>query len=272
MRNRIVSFRALGITLGLAAFVGLTSGSAQAVSISIGDITAEPGEQILVDVVLDSEGESVAGVQNDIVFDPSVISAAAASACVINPEIGDRLDACDEDPQTAPCKSLQRNLADCPDAAGCPEGSDGLARFRGIIISLANVNVIPDGVLYTCTFQVSELAQPGETYTLENLNGGASDPAGAALGTTTVSGTITIGGEVVPTPTPTLAPGQVRVNVGSVTAQAGSTVMVPVTLETNGQSVAGVQNDIIFDPSVISASAASVCVINPEIGDRLDAC
>jgi len=169
------------------------------VSIEVQRKSVEEGAttvEVAVSMVTNDAG--VAGVQNDIIFDPTLVDLEKASSCTINPDIGDRLPACDEDPQEAPCKSLQRNLADCPDAAGCPEGSEGLRRFRGIILSTANVNTIPDGVLYTCEFMVTGTTG---TAVLQNLNVGSSDSTGTALDTIGCDGSVRIGGGQVETPT-----------------------------------------------------------------------
>jgi len=175
------------------------------VVVQVGSANADPNSTtVQISVSMVTSDASIAGVQNDIIFDPALVDLSKASDCVINPDIGDKLAECDEDPQTAPCKQLQRNLADCPAAAGCPEGSEGLKRFRAIILSTANVNTIPDGVLYTCNFTVK--AASG-TAMLENLNFGSSDPGGTAVTTDGCNGQVVIGGgPVVDTPTPTETP------------------------------------------------------------------
>lgn len=262
--------------IGSAAAAGLilcAATMASAVTITVGTVEGEPGTAVSVPVSLDTEGASVAGVQNDIIFDPAIVNLAGASACTINPAIGDRLPECDEDPQAAPCKSLQRNLADCPAAAGCPEGSEGLRRFRGIILSTANVNEIPSGDLFTCEFQVQPDAAVGAVAELQNLNVGASDPTGTALDTTGVAGSVTVTGEVPACEELPLEEGEVRIDiVDTSVAPDAATVQVEVRLETNEQSVAGVQNDIVFDPTVLNLASATACAINPEIGDRLPEC
>jgi len=170
--------------------------------VQIGSANIEPGTAtVAIPVSMVTSDASIAGVQNDIIFDPAIVNLSKAGDCVINSAIGDKLTECEEDPPTAPCKQLQRNLADCPAAAGCPSGSEGLRRFRGIILSTSNVNVIPDGVLYTCTFTVT--GGEGQTAVLQNLNFGSSDPAGSAKTTGGCDGKVKIGGVAQPTNTPT---------------------------------------------------------------------
>jgi hypothetical protein len=178
-----------------------------AVSMEISYAASAPGEQVEVAVVLHGHGHEVAGVQNDIIFDPAVVDLEKPSSCKINPAIGDRLAECDEDPSAAACKSLQHNLAECPAAAGCPDGSEGLKRFRGIVLSISNLNTIPDGELYRCRFSVAADADLTLGAPLLCVNAGASDPDGNALTTSCRDGDILApGGTPQPTRTPTSRP------------------------------------------------------------------
>lgn len=149
--------------------------------------TAASGGQVVVDIRLEAPDGNVGGVQNDIVFDNTVVALSGESACRINPAIGTAPLNCDEDPEfvTEPCKTLSRLLVDCdedPLPSGCPEGADGtISRFRGVIGATAvpNQNTIPDGVLYTCTFSVvDELALPTVLQVSKVV---ASDPIGNRL-------------------------------------------------------------------------------------------
>jgi YVTN family beta-propeller protein len=158
----------------------------------IGSAAGRPGERVAVDVVLDSGGLTVAGVQNDIVFDPVVANLGNADSCTINPDIGDKPESCDLDPPVGPCKSLLRNLAECPEAAGCPPDSTGLRRLRGIVVSTANVNEIPDGVVYTCSFAISADATPGDHGRLTCSSPGASSPDGSPFQTVCTDGDIEV--------------------------------------------------------------------------------
>jgi hypothetical protein len=179
--------------LGAALFFAT---QANAAVLTVESKDAAPGSQVTINVILaTSQGEEVAGTQNDITFDPAVVSVAAASACVINPAISDRADGCEDDPNSGPCKQLNRALDDV-------EG--GMKRFRGLILSLANTTTIPDGVLYTCTFQVAQDATEGDVFPLACSNEGASDPDGAAITPIScTSGQIRIAPPVVPTATAT---------------------------------------------------------------------
>jgi hypothetical protein len=267
---------------------------AGAVRVSIGHGSGAPGSTVQIDVSLQTNGQDVAGTQNDIVFDPALVNLTTASNCQINAAIGDKLAGCDDDPQVGPCKQLQRNLADCPAAEGCPPGSDGMRRFRGFVFSTLNVNTIPDGVLYTCTFTVT--GQIAATAVLQNLNFLASDPNGIAPTTVGGDGSVTVLGPTptlgvasatptltrtptpttpvvnTPTPTTTLPPAAVRISIGHGSGVPGSTVQIDVALQTNGQGVAGTQNDIVFDPALVNLTNTGDCQINPAIGDSFPEC
>lgn len=110
------------------------------------------------------EGLGVGGVQNDIIFDNTVL-ALAARDCTINPAIGftplgpPPAITCGEDTTIGPCKTLSRIVDACdqqPLPEGCPSPVSNLSRFRAVIAATGapNDNSIPSGVLYTCAFRV----------------------------------------------------------------------------------------------------------------------
>ncbi len=264
---------------GLAALIALCSAPAFAVTIELSAGEVVDGK-VNVDAILRSEGDSVGGMQNDILFDSTAVNLARTSACSINADIGDRLDNCEEDPEniTEPCKTLSRNLVNCGEnatAPGCEGQPASTSRFRGIIAATAvpNNNSIPDGsVLYSCEFDV--VSTPAD---LTNTNVVASDPFGVRLDATGTNATIG-GGSTEPTftptavPTPTSAPGctaAVCVNVGTAEPVDGKAT---IDIVVNGDNVGGAQNDILFDSTVINLARTSACSINDAIGDRLDNC
>lgn len=265
----------------------LALGSAPAFGVTIELAVGEVSEgSVSVQAVLRSEGGTVGGMQNDILFDSSVVNIASATRCAINPEIGDRVENCEEDPEniTAPCKTLSRNLVNCgatPAAPGCDGQPANVSRFRGIIAATAvpNNNAIPDGsILYTCNFEVVDAGALPTTMT--NTNVVASDPFGVRLDATGTDGVVG-GGGGEPTPTPTQEPDptptappagcteDVCVNVSSVSPE-GDKAFVSVVLV--GENVGGAQNDILFDSTVVNLTSATRCAINPAIGDRLENC
>jgi len=250
------------------------------VTISVDDATAAGG-MATVNVSLASNGGSVGGMQNDIIFDNTKVQLANAQACRINAAIGltpNGMD-CMEDTSVGPCKNLSRVLNVCggtPQAQGCPEGATSTTSvFRGIIAATAapNNNPIPDGVLYTCTFAVT--TTPAD---LDNNNVVVSNPTGTRLDSVGDDGVISgEGGGPTPTPTTGGEPcpptatvptgGNVAIKVGDVVLASGvTTADVAVSLVSNGGSVGGMQNDIIFDNTKVQLANAQACRINAAIG------
>jgi len=259
----------------LAALVALYAAPAFGVSIelSVGEIAEGRAS---VSAILRSEGGNVGGMQNDILFDSSVVNLPGVARCTINPAIGTGLENCDDDPAniTEPCKTLSRNLVNCgttPTAPGCDGQAANISRFRGIIAATAvpNNNAIPDGaVLYTCSFDV--VNEAGFPTTLSNVNVVASDPFGVRLDSTGTGATIGGGGtDPTPTPTPEVIDG-VRVNVGNAIVATDNTARVDVVLL--GDDVGGMQNDILFDSSIVNLTGVARCTINPAIGTGLENC
>jgi hypothetical protein len=188
--------RTMGSLVLGAAMLLASQAFGQAV-IRVLDVAAAPGTDVAVDVILTtSQGEEVAGTQNDITFDPADgANLAALNRCVIDPVISDDAANCEDDPNSGPCKQLNRALDDV----------EGGRRFRGLILSLSNTTIIPDGVLYTCTFTVASDAAIETVIPLACSNQGASDPAGGAITTLCVGGSITV--RLPPeSPTPSMTP------------------------------------------------------------------
>lgn len=170
----------------LAALGGCDSGgnlvprAAGEVTLIIGTAIIAAGDSGTFDVSLDSGGLDVAGIQIDITFDllTPIVDAGGVPDCTINPATG---------------KSLFRAFPDTD-------------RARFLVLSLSNVDPIPDGVLFTCNVEVASFA-PANTYPLTGSNEGASDPNGMALTTIAQDGAIIVAaptptGTATPTPTP----------------------------------------------------------------------
>jgi Cys-rich repeat protein len=157
----------------LAALV--TASAAGAVVLRCDGTSTSPGAQAVVHVVLDrTDEEPVAGTQNDLEFDAAVF-ALQGSGCAINPAIGEG---------SVPDKRLSIAVTD--------------TSARAIIVALDNVNVIPAGELYTCSFRVAFDVPLGQ-YHILNTRQVASSPDGTRLPVTGTDCVVSIG----PTPTPT---------------------------------------------------------------------
>jgi hypothetical protein len=140
-----------------------TATSTWAVAVDVGSAAGSPGQQVTVAVFLKSGSQSVAGIQNDIAFDPSTPITGTndgVPACTVNPAIH-------EDAVFGPrCSALW------------PNSCSGI---RALVFSLDDVSPIPDGsLLYTCSVTISSSAYPG-TYVLANSGVIASDPSGHRL-------------------------------------------------------------------------------------------
>jgi hypothetical protein len=186
----------LVVMLGAIMFVSARADAAEIIVQQ--DVPAAPGTDVAVTITLGTQGqdvgEEVAGTQNDITFDPALANLTALNRCVINPEISDDAAGCEDDPNSGPCKQLNRALDDV----------EGGRRFRGLILSLANTTTIMQGtLLYTCTFTVASDAALGTTIPLACSNAGASDPDGGAITTTCQSGSIVVALANTATPTAT---------------------------------------------------------------------
>jgi len=172
----------------------------QAVAISIDAVNATPGAQATFRVRLKAVGTEVAGVQNDIVFDPRLpvaVTATGAPNCIVNAVI--------DKPQTA--------FAFLPE--GCRSGVD-CTTVRALVLAIDNVAAIPSGaLLYTCAVDVPAAA-PGGTYVLRCANPGASDPSGHAVAAQCFGGAITVGATMPPPPTP-IADSEGACYIGSAT-------------------------------------------------------
>ena len=139
---------------------------------------AATGETADLCVVLNSDGAQVAGTQNDLAWDDSCATLASRNDCRVNPATG---------------KSLSDSVA----SAG--------GFYRALVLSLSDVEPIPDGPLYCCTFGVR--AAPGSCCAVSVLNTGASDPAGRVLVSVGNTARLCVAdsrGNAPPTPTPTV--------------------------------------------------------------------
>jgi hypothetical protein len=165
------------------------------VSLDVGSATGAHGDTVAFSVFLKTNGQPVAGTQNDLLFDPTVSVAARANGrpdCTVNPDI-------DKNATAFTFISM-----------GCQPGVD-CKGMRALVIATDNSDPIPDAaVLYTCKVAIASSTAPG-SYPLFASGVVASDPAGGRLLATGNAGTITVSlrpGETPPTSTPTPAAGQ----------------------------------------------------------------
>jgi len=204
----------LAVTVGLVAFAASPTTAAIEVALDAGLVGA--GRTVIVALRLDADGESVGGLQADILFDRRAVRLDSAASCRIEAALGDRLDACSEDVALAPCKTLNRHLADCgaaPTVPGCAGQPPHVGRLRAIVAATAipNHNPIPDGVVFRCEFSLVDENRLPATLTLANtgfsdpvgtrLDGSASGPAVIAIDPTDPPPTSTVTNTIAPTAT-----------------------------------------------------------------------
>lgn len=139
----------------------LAASSAQAVTMGVTSATAsQPGERVNVCVTLASGGQSVAGTQNDLAWDGNCATLTEGSCQV-----------------AAPRKQLN---------SAFPAGSS--FTLRAFVLALDNLDPIPDGNLYCCSF-ISELSSAGSC-PIRITNALAADPSGKAVQVSAQSGSI----------------------------------------------------------------------------------
>lgn len=172
------------------ALLGYPGSAGAAVTLQATSATVDqPGDVGDVCVVLDSGGASVAGTQNDLVWDGSCATLSDASACRINPDRDQQL--------------FGAFLAHQPDFT-----------YRALVLSLSDVAPIPDGELYCCAFQIE--ASPGDCCAISVTDAAASDPAGHAL-PVAAAGTEVCVARAIPTASP----------VRAATAEPGAPAVTP---------------------------------------------
>jgi hypothetical protein len=248
----------------LVASVFAFAAPARAVRLEVGYAEALPGDEVTIAVTLSGDGEDVAGTQNDIWFDADAPIAATAELvpdCRVNQAIDKEASV----------------FAYQPPRCALGETCRGA---RALILSLFNIDPIPDGLLYTCQVALPAGAEAAPHF-LHCAEPGASTPSGEALETTCRDGEVLLPGGTprptlpptatrtpTPTPTPFRAPTPIALEIAYVNAEPGDEVLVDVVLRAPMTDVAGVQNDIEFPPEapILATDAGRPdCSVNPEI-------
>jgi len=187
----------------------LAAGSVAVPSINVGSGFPNQLGQVPITVTLSTQGNSVGGLQHTIVFNNNALS---LSGCEINPALGPNPEGhdCALNPAAGPCKSLIQLSSQCgtsPQPFGCPEDADSHLSISSAMVAAVNtpnLMTIPEGVVYTCTFVVTDLlALPT---TLQNTRLVASEPAGHQLCSWLGSPCEGTDGVIALPPTPTATP------------------------------------------------------------------
>jgi hypothetical protein len=162
--------------------------------INVGSGFPNDAGQVQIGVVLNSQGTSVGGLQNTIIFDNTVLAIEEAG-CAVNPEIH---------------KELFHFITACgasPQPFGCPADAGSTQTIINVMVAAVaspDSLPIPDGVVYTCTFLVIDpLALPT---TLRNTRLVAAEPGGHQLCSWLSMSCAGTGGVITTAPTPTATP------------------------------------------------------------------
>jgi hypothetical protein len=157
-RSRVAARRP-GVVAGVALLVAALAPAASGVSIQATSTTVQQqGDKGQICVFLSTGGLQVAGTQNDLQWDGS---------CATLIDVGGSKGDCAVAGSHG--KGLQQTLN--------PLGRD--FAFRALVLSLSNVDPMPDGPLYCCNFEGE--AEPGQCCSIAVTNTGATDPRGGAL-------------------------------------------------------------------------------------------
>lgn len=147
--------------------------------IAVGCGEAAPGQEVPIAVFLHTGGRPIAGVQVDLAPDRGVYVNARPNGRPdgnVNPEL------------------RKESTAFAFQPAGC-SGVE-CTSVRAIVLSMSNLDLIPDGAeLFTITLTVDPATPPG-VYRIRASNAAAASPEGSALPTIVEDGSI----EVVPPP------------------------------------------------------------------------
>lgn len=164
-----------GFPVVLAATIFVAASGAQvalARTIEVGSATGSPGWVVPLQVSLSGSAGTV-GTENQIAFVPSQYriraKADGSPDCAINPSIN------------------KANSAFGFLPFGCI--NDECDQVRAIVISTDNVQVLPDGVLFTCQLQIG-LTTPPNTYQIFNLGAAAANSVGQTLAVTPGNGSV----------------------------------------------------------------------------------
>ena len=210
---------------GTAGSISISSQPVSAPTLNIGTANAVAGTQVTVPVTLTTDGAGIAALSMDIGFDTTKFSlpgGSAPTAAVIGAA------------GTAASKSVVQSAP-----------SAGVLRVG--VIGMTGAQAMSDGVVFTVTLNVLSSA-PSGTVTLTNTPDAAS-PAASQVPITGAAGSI-----VITSPQPVAAP---TLNIGTASAVSGSQVTLPITLTTDGASIAALSMDIGFDTTKFSLPGGS---------------
>jgi hypothetical protein len=205
-------------------------------AIDISDAAGHPGETVAIAATLSNGDDRVASLSTEITYDPAEVrvSGGAIPNCTIDPAISSGSPA---------DKMLDAEVS----------SSGGLETLLVTVSNPGNSELIPDGPLFTCDFDIAPGATTG-TKLLSNQPA-ALNASGAAIVVDGRHGEI----EVV---LPLLA-------AGTAAGMAGETVSIPVSLTDGESEVVEAEIDITYDASQVRVGTSGAdpdCTIAPALG------
>lgn len=193
--------------------------------VNLGMAAGTAGAQVSIPVSLATNGVSVSGISNDIEYDADAVDVALVEGvpdCTLAPDL-------------VGVKELVARVSDL---------GESTKRLRVGVIGADNGDLLPDGLIYSCRFEIAEDAPAGKVV-LSNTPD-ASDPQGNQLVASGFDGEIDVS-----TGGPALA-------LGAGTAAFMQTATVTGSLRTRGAALAALATDILFDPSLLSPADADM--------------
>lgn len=164
------------VAFALAAAILSSNSPARGVTIEVGSDTVPAGETVTIEVKLNTMGQSVAGTDNRIAFDP----ATPIVACRRNPAIRKELT------------SFVFSPDDCRRADQPSDARPACEEVRALVLSFGTQSAIPNGaVLYSCDVQVAADA-PLMTFPLPCSDAASGTPGGQPLTTDCTPGEIVV--------------------------------------------------------------------------------
>ena len=169
--------------VGLSLSLVLLASTAGAATLTCEPASGPAGGSVTVPFAVSGDGDGVVATQNDFGWDPTVLTlqtpgSPTTANCQVNPDIG---------PGTALDKLLSVGFLD-------------INRARGLVVSQTNALPIPDGPIFSCTFQIAADA-PRAPSGIALSNFIASDADSERLPAQTMNCEVTVT-DPPPTPTP----------------------------------------------------------------------
>ncbi len=188
-------------SLAMCTILCVATREAEAVRVTVGDGSGFAGGRVEVPVTIAGEGSPAVGVQVDLFFEPNVLDISETDDCSIEPSLSVYREACSGgDSSQEPCKDFHVWRYDCRNSSECPPGLRDKHIVRARVVSFRDLNPIPDGPLFVCSFRIAE-GVPAATEIVLAIRAESADGDGT-LPTTVNDSAIIVVLAATPTGTP----------------------------------------------------------------------